>query len=264
MNRLFVTLVLFCAGAGLSGEAHAETFRWLNQEQDQALWARVHGALSRELAPDAEQQYKYLVRVGVYEDAALVVLGERDTPGTESFLDRFRAVTLDLRHGTTQPIGKDFFLFWRFSTLAHLDHSAPPEFVFTHEDCVECESKSRLSSFRYDPRHARWTLRAWPSAGTDLLIDGADMDSPADDYLYTCVHAIRDFTGDGLDDIAIWCRKVGQIHGSVTDTVFLYTTHGGRPQRRVPTGARRTKLQHAMCVGHETNSLCQGGSTHHQ
>jgi hypothetical protein len=272
---LFVCLIAPSLGAGLAIERTGEvsktqppqyarsTFHWVTQRQDPLLWSKVKAAFRQELSPgtyaahDIVYKYRYLLRIGAYRDSTLVLIGYRTDKNDPPEFDYFLAFTYDLRTSRkSQVTSPNGFWYWRLVGLAQIDRSPIPDVVFTHDDCIECEAKHRLSSFSFSPRDQEWKLRVWPQDGTDLLIGGASKDEPQEIYEYICLYAIRDFNGDRLKDVAIWCRERATIRGTEEDSVALYTTQGDTPTRVAPTGALLASIKRALCMKTPRSPLC--------
>jgi hypothetical protein len=238
-------------------------FQWITQPQDPVLWAKVQAAFRQELLPDRRtahgvaHEYKYILRIGAYRDSRLVLIGQRTKRDDPPEFDLFRAFTYDVGTSRKSRVGPSGgFWYWRLVTLAQVDRSPVPDVFFTHDDCIECEAKHRLSSFSYSAKDKKWKLRSWPPDGTDLLIGGASKDEPQEIYEYVCLYAIHDFNGDKLKDIAIWCRKRATVHGGENDTAALYTTQGRRPRRIAPTNTLLASIKKELCGRTPGSPLC--------
>ena len=79
-----------------------------------------------------------------------------------------------------------------------------------------------------------------------------------DAYTWACLHTLRDFTGDGLVDIAIWCRERDRATKANTDDIALYTTQGGRLTRLAPSGSLLQSIRKALCAKAPGSPLCSG------
>lgn len=77
---------------------------------------------------------------------------------------------------------------------------------------------------------------------------------------FICLHSVRNFNGDGLDDIAIWCRDRETIHGAETDSVFLYTMRGGTPARIAPEDPLLKSIKSELCRQTPGSPLCASGN----
>jgi hypothetical protein len=238
-------------------------FRWVTEQQNPGLWAKIKAAFHSELLPDpgttsgVAYGYKYVLRIGAFRDSRLVLIGQRSKRHDPPEFDFFVAFTYDI--GTsrkTKVAPSNRFWYWRFLTLARIDESPVPDVVFTHDDCIECEAKHRLSSFAYSSADKEWKLRTWPLDGTDLLIGGASKDDPQEIYEYTCLYTLHDFNGDELADIAIWCRERATIRGGEKDTVSLYTMQGGTPRRIAPANTLLASIKKELCMRTPGSSLC--------
>jgi hypothetical protein len=238
-------------------------FRWLDNGRDSALWNRVQTAFGQELEPDDPRkvpehyspiQYKYIYQIGVFRDAALVILGYKDTkdsPG-DAF---FNAYSFNLREGSKRAIAAEppqpptvypqADVLWEFNVvrLAQFDGSPTPDVVFTYASCTECEEERLLASFEYEPSGG-WTARQWNKVSglrdeSSLLLMATptpDDNAVSADYLFK----IKDWNGDGFDDVAVRRREVTQVSKRKQDTDDSTTIY---------------KAEKGVLVGHEiTNS----------
>jgi hypothetical protein len=219
-------------------------FRWLDSGRDSALWNRVQTAFGQELEPDdpaklkphqAAYDYKYLHQVGVFSDAAMVVVGHRLTkvgPGD----DWFNSYSYDLHSGIKKEIffePRDEYWdsdgLWGFSIvkLAQFEQSLTPDVVFTYDGCTECEADHFLASFKYDSDKG-WTARQWDNKNSLLLMEDP---TPDDDVLsFDYLFKIKDWNGDGLDEVAVRRRKVTPAAGGkqvIDDLTMLYKAENG-------------------------------------
>jgi hypothetical protein len=96
---LLISLVLTTSAQATQLEMHQTvgTFRWIHPNSDPKLWQQIESAFQEELAPDDAKsgqdnldvfRYKYLEKVGMLGDSALVIIGRRpakemtaETPG---------------------------------------------------------------------------------------------------------------------------------------------------------------------------------------
>jgi hypothetical protein len=111
-----------------------------------------------------------------------------------------------------------------------------------------------------------WELRQWSKEDGSGLMIGSDVQYGDDgSYHYDCLHAIADVIGEGLDDVAIRCRKSVQpdpekpLKRVKRDETLLYTAKDGKLARTVinKTSAYATKVQDALCATDPTSPLCQ-------
>jgi hypothetical protein len=229
-------------------ESDSQTqFRWLDSGRDSALWNRVQTAFAQELEPDDPRQvpehylptqYKYVQKVGVVRTAALVILGYKETKESPGY-DYFNAYSYDLRDGSKRPISFELprpanvwprsDVLWMFNVIkfAQFEQSAAPDVVFTYDGCTECEADHFLASFKYDSNKG-WTARQWDNDKSLLLMYDPEPDENAlsSDYLFK----IKDWNGDGFDEVAVRRRKVTQDirrKQVVDDSTMLYKAENG-------------------------------------
>src|SRR5260370_20948759 len=77
-------------------------FRWLNAHRDSEAWAQVRAAFRQELEPDdpaktapvVAERYKYVSRIGLFKNLAVVVIGQRETKESK-YGDYFLAYNFD-------------------------------------------------------------------------------------------------------------------------------------------------------------------------
>lgn len=229
-----------------------QSFRWLNRTKDARLWVRIQAAFATELKSDAMSgddssrrfAKKFIQRIGLYDSSALVIVGLQEPPSPQQ-TTLFEAYNYSLLAEKKGKIaGEDSENLWQLRILkqAKLEESPIPDIVFSYKDCWECESVTLLGSFLYSPKDSAWALRPWGSEEVNkkplsLEID-ADIDTGSiggvDVEIETkCAYRIADFNGDGLDDIADWCRvsyvQMDPPHKEISteNRVILFTLKGG-------------------------------------
>jgi hypothetical protein len=74
----------------------------------------------------------------------------------------------------------------------------PPDILFASSHCTECCPAYTINSFAADPARG-WFLRWEPHAGPPIDYVNGEFGGIA-------VFAIKDFTGDGVDDIGVWLQ----------------------------------------------------------
>jgi hypothetical protein len=273
----FAWLLLF-AGSALPGLANEDApfsgkagsgFMWVEPEQDRPLWSKVEEAFRQELSPDPPTApgshemvcgYKFVHRIGVCNDSALVLIAARGERSDPPELDGFRVFTYDFRTSRKSRVTPhNGFMYWRFAGLVRIDSSSVPDVLFTHDQCVECEGAYYLSSFRFDAKDNEWKLRIWPHDGADLLIGGANKDHPQKIFEYICLYSLQDFNGDRLNDIAICCRERETITGAEKDNVVLYTNQRGVPAEINPEAVLLKTIKGELCRQTPASPLCASG-----
>jgi hypothetical protein len=226
---------------------NADQFRWLNSTRDFQLWNRVLVALHQELEPDdprkvppqyAATQYKYIYKIGVFRTAALVIIGYRETKDSPGY-DYFKAYSYDLRDGSKRAIAiepptppgtypvSDALSQFEVTKLAHFDRLPAPDVVFTYDSCSECEAEHFMASFEYEPGLG-WTARQWDKAYTLYL----EADPEPDDNIVSAhyLFKVKDWNGDGLDEVAVRRREVNQVTKrgqKIDDSTTMYKAENG-------------------------------------
>ena len=276
------------------------TFHWIDSRQDVALWTRVQSAFRNELAPDKAEPdtltfaYKYLKRVGISNNSALVILGYRvrehpapDEQGEEYFL----AFNYDLVSGSLSKIVNPehpdldalYMWHWKFARLARFETSPVPDVVFTYLTCWECEAEKIRGALHYDSTTHAWQIRAWGSGKPEwwmisigLVVD-ADVSDEGNTASYDCLYRILDLNGHGFDDVAIRCKQVNehdQGKVEINDSTVLYTLKGDRftgdlvtsedQRRRIWSQLCRTNPRNKLCMADSPNSGGQGDPARHR
>jgi hypothetical protein len=252
-------------------ESNSQTeFRWLDKGRDSAFWNRVQTAFSPELEPDDPRgvpehylptQYKYVHQIGVFRTAALVILGYKETKDGPGY-DYFNGYSYDLRDGSKRPISFELpkpanvwpksDVLWMFNVikLAHFDPSPAADVVFTYDGCTECEADHYLASFKYDSRDG-WTARQWDNKNSLLLMEDPTPDDNAVSFDY--LFKIKDWNGDGLDEVAVRRREVtpaSRGKQSVDDSTTLYKAENGTLVGHATLDAKlREAINAELCSG---------------
>lgn len=242
-----------------------EHFRWLDRTRDSQVWNGVLVALHQELEPDDPQkvpphyvatQYKYIYKIGVFRTAALVIIGYRETKESPGY-SYFNAYSYDLRDGSKRAIATEppeppsvypqSDVLWLFDVvkLAHFDGSPAPDVVFTYDSCTECEAEHFMASFEYELGKG-WTARRWDKAHSLYLESDPEPDDSvvSADYLLK----IKDWNGDGFDDLVVRRREVSQVakrSQKLDDSTTMYKAENGTlvghaitdPKEREPINA---------------------------
>jgi len=256
-----------------SAAAQQPQFRWLNASADAVVLEHVQTAFSSELTPDNDPQshtvqmtVKFIERVGLRANAALVVLGEKESK-TDPFTI-YRAFSFDLQTKAKSPVrstGAEWFWMWRVEKVTHLTSANDTDIVFQFLSCTECESERLLAVVHYAVNTGTWELRQWSMEDGAGMMIGSDVQYGDDGfYHYDCLHAIADVTGDGLDDVAIRCRESVQpdpekpLKRVKRDETLLYTSRDGKLARVAidKTSARATSIQGVLCATNPSSPLC--------
>lgn len=278
------TILLFMCGCQQSQPnpvvnqtAGQDQFRWLDSSRDSQVWNRVLFALHQELEPDDPEkvpphyvatQYKYIYKIGVFRTTALVIIGYRETKDSPGY-DYFNAYSYDLSDGSkraivTEPLRpsgtypqSDVLKLFEVTKLAHFDRLPAPDVVFTYDSCAECEAEHFMASFEYKPGNG-WTARPWDKAYS-LYLQGDP--SPGDgvvsaDYLFK----IRDWNGDGFDDVAVRRREITQQakrRQKVDDSTTIYEAENGTLVAHAITDPSERERINAELCGDSKLSFCK-------
>lgn len=256
---------------------NTDQFRWLDRTRDFQVWNRVLVALHQELEPDDPQkvpphyvatQYKYIYKIGMFRTAALVIIGYRETKDSPGY-DYFNAYSYDLRDGSKRAIVTEpprppgtypeSDVLWQFDVIksAHFDRLPAPDVVFTYDSCSECEAEHFMASFEYELGKG-WTARQWNKAYS-LYLEGDP--SPGDnvvsaDYLFK----IKDWNGDGFDDVAVRRREVTQVakrSQKIDDSTTIYKAENGALIGHAITDPKeRERINAELCSGSKV-SFCK-------
>ena len=256
-----------------SAAGQQSQFRWLNASADAVMLEHVQAAFSSELTPDNDSQshtvpmtVKFIERVGLRGNAALVILGEKESK-TDPFTI-YRAFSFDLQTKAKSPVrsaGAEWFWMWRVEKVTHLTSKDDTDIVFQFLTCTECESERLLAVVHYAVNTGTWELRQWSKEDGAGLMIGSDVQYGDDGfYHYDCLHGIADVTGDGLDDVAIRCRESVQpdperpLKRVKRDETLLYTSRDGKLARVVidKTSTKATSVQDVLCATNPSSPLC--------
>jgi hypothetical protein len=238
------------------------TTTWVSQKQDPTLWSRVTNVLSAELAPDdptliaphyVALRYKYLDRVATIDDVALVLMRMRERKNDVPRYDVFAAYSVELKSGSIHLLGK--FVFWHFVRWARLERGAAPDALFRYDSCYECEAQTFLASFSFDEMQRIWKIREWPEDGPKILVRADN--EPDEEFYTTCVFGVRDFTNDGIDDIATWCREVNVKTKKTTTAHTIYTVSSAGSERRTVASTDARRLEMELCRQNPRAALCK-------
>ncbi|MGH9437317.1 MAG: hypothetical protein ACRD22_05315 [Terriglobia bacterium] len=257
---------------------NTDQFRWLDRTRDSQVWNRVLVALHQELEPDDPQkvpphyvatQYKYIYKIGLFRTAALVIVGYRETKDSPDY-DYFNAYSYDLRDGSKRAIAAEpptppsvyprSDVLWLFEVikLAQFDRSPAPDVVFTYDSCTECEAEHFMASFEYEPGKG-WAARQWDKAYS-LDLEG---DPEPDDNVVSadCLFKIKDWNGDGFDDVAVRRREVTQVakrSQKIDDSTTMYKAENGAFVGHAITDPKeRERINAELCSGSKL-SFCKG------
>jgi hypothetical protein len=248
-----------------------DSFTWIERGEYAQIYQEIEKTFSDELLPDIPEKekpcvpsfHKYIARIGAFRNSFIVLIGYRERENDPKEYDLFRAFSYDRisrRKDEIQPEGA--FFQWTFVGLAAFEPSVTPDVVFEYDDCVECESVRLLSSFMFDKKEKKWKIRIWQDHDSALMIerhrqpdDGPSI--PNDFWVYDCLHTIADINSDGFADIAIRCRKRGEITKITTDETILHTIRKGVAKKiRVRDKKKIEQINTVLCKG-QRSPLCK-------
>jgi hypothetical protein len=232
---------------------------------------RAFDLISKELRPDDPAKvapvlpysYKYIYRVAVYQDSALVLVDHLETKGTK-YPGYYSAFHYDLKSHARKPVkGAEAVSVFKFVRFANLDPGIPPDIVFTWMTCTECEASQVLSTFHYDSVSRQWVLRRWETR-KDIWwtsdfgpVIWSDI-SASDTISFECLHGF--VRGDGDLAFGIRCREVSETEGSkrkITDITAKYSFKRAESKLEIVTGGNKTRLLNELCEGSPKNKLCR-------
>ena len=261
---VLLTLTACCSSAAQNAPSSPTSFHWLDAGKDAALYERIKAAFADELKPDdpervkpvVAQLYKKISRIGVFETSALVLIAERETPGS-TYGDYFVAFNYDLKSGKKEPFEKGFMV-WKFKKLVRLESSKMPDIVFTYLSCTECEASYLLGSLRFDSTDGTWKIRRWGEKDDAIMI-GSDtvVGTEEGEYYYDCLFKFADFNGDGFDDLAVRCLAIGEKGKILDDTTTIYTVQHAQPQVIAIKDPRQlATVREKLCADVKKSKLC--------
>jgi hypothetical protein len=251
----FACTLQFAIPICANGQTHSEqntpipAFRWIDSQRDRVVWDKIKSAFGDELKPDEPDPdtltygFKYLNRVGVFNNSAIVIVGYRTKEhfnGDEYVGEHCLAFNYDLATGAVSkvidPAGTDALYMWRwnFVKLARFEPTPLPDVVFTYLTCSECEPEKMLAALHYDPSNREWQIRQWGDGNLQWWMSRVGLVVQIDrsftsDLSYDCLYGFLSLNHDGLEDVAIRCREVsedekGKRH--VDDATALFSFKG--------------------------------------
>jgi hypothetical protein len=262
---------LVCTGAISAHAQSADSVKWIREKENAALWASIRTDFHDELQPDDPAKvapvmaysYKYIYRVALYQHSALVLVGHRETEGS-NYPGYYSAFNYDVESHARRPIkGVEVVSEFKFVDFVRLDAATPPDIFFTWLTCTECEASKVLSAFHYDAGKREWSLRNW-EANKDIWwtsesgpVVWSDV-SASDTISFDCVHGFF----RRIPEIAfgIRCREVAESEAgkrTTTDTTALYSFRGPDSRLQVLNGEKKTKLLSQLCEASPRNKLCK-------
>lgn len=281
-----IYLILLAMVPGLAGararqstEETPTTFRWIHANSDPQIWEEILQKFNEELtlgkATSEELAvrnygYKYIQKVGLFDHAALVVVGAR--PSKEITEENkwnvaYSAFNFDLATGKKSAIEHAGWLWqWKFVKLAKFGPTAAPDVTFTYLTCTECEPDSMFSSFYYDAGKAAWQMRPWGD-GKDLwwtaadgLVVELDIIGDGDETFFDCVYGILNSQDSSYQNMAMRCKEFTETDSgqtNVSDNTVLYGLSDGEfKARHVTAPAEIFQLTLQMCKPGVKSFLC--------
>ena len=274
MKTILLALVLAVFARAVAQQSE---FMWVTGTNRAALLGEVKAAFSSDLTADrydpqshtVPMTVKFIERVGIRGNSALVIIGERGNK-TDPYAV-YRAFMFDLRTKTKMPVrskGVEWMWMWRLEKVAHLTAADDTDVIFQFLDCTECEATRLLASFHYIPSTG-WEVRQWSKEDGAAIVIGSDPQFGDDGlYRYNCLHAVTDVTGSGLDEVAVRCKEwlqpdMGKSFKRLTsDKTVLYTAKQGRLARIIigKSSEMSHSVQQALCATKPTSPLCRRSS----
>lgn len=267
----------FCIWATfLSHAQSADSVKWVSEKDNGMLWAAIRTDFHEELQPDdpvkvapvMAYSYKYVYRVAVYQNSALVIVGHLETKDSK-YPGYYSAFNYSVESHTRTAIkGAEVFSLFKFLKFASLDAKLPTDILFTWMTCTECEASQVLSAFHYDPSAPGWTLRNWENkkdiwwtteAGPVIWSDV----SASDTISFECLHGFLQDNGEVA--FAIRCRAIAEPEGGkreTTDLTAKYSFSGSESKLEIMSGHNKTTILKALCEKSPKNKLCKDSSVH--
>ncbi len=146
--------------------------------------------------------------------------------------------------------------------MAHFDRSSAPDVVFTYSSCVECEAEYFLASFEYEPGKG-WVARQWDKAYNLYL----EADPEPDDNVVSAhyLFKIRDWSGDGFDDVALRRREVTKVakrRQETDDSTTIYKVENGTFVGHTITDPKEREEINAELCNDSKLSFCKEPPAH--
>ncbi len=235
--------------AAISGDI-TSPFRWIHEESDAQAWQQIQVAFADELAPDVPKQgddgldvyrYKYFQKIGVVNDSALVIIGQRpakEVAKGNEWNEYFSAYDFNLVTQKKSPIEHANVMWkWKFIKLAKFGPSSVPDVTFTYYNCTECEPANIFASLYFDAAKPAWQIRYWGDGKDfwwitkDGLVVDADLAASEETLSFDCIYGILDLSGNGFQNLAIRCKEVTLVEqgrANVHDSTTVFGLVGGQ------------------------------------
>jgi len=265
---------LLCAWAISAQAQSADSVRWIGEKENAAVWANIRADFLDELRPDdpvkvapvLAYSYKYIYRIALYQDLALVIVAHLESEGSK-YPGYYSVFNYDLKSHTRRAIkGVEVISVFKFVDFVRLDAVAPPDIFFTWLTCTECEASKVLSAFHYDADKREWSLRTWDAdkniwwTSESGPVIWSDV-SASDTISFDCVHG---FLGTAPERaFGIRCRAVTESEEgkrSITDITGQYTFRGPSSRLEIVNGEKKTRLLSELCEASPKNKLCKSAA----
>lgn len=268
------------ANAPQSATETPGTFRWIHANSDPQIWEQILKKFNEELTPDRASPekdpsdvytYKFIQKVGVFNDSALVIVGHR--PTKEVTKDKewnvaYSAFNFDLVTGQKSTIEHAEWLWqWKFVKLVNFGPNTAPDVTFTYLTCTECEPDIMFSSFSYDAAKTAWQTRPWGNGkeiwwATNVgLVTEVDIIGDGDLTFFDCVYGILDSQDPRFQDLAMRCKEFRETEpgkSKVMDNTVLYSLSDGRFRaRNVTDTSEIAALTRQICKPSLRSLLCR-------
>jgi hypothetical protein len=285
--RFLVVYALFVFGFAVfpmpvscqRGDTGVSEFRWIHPDTDPKLWQEIMSAFRDELAPDQSQRglpddyiyrYKYLQKVGVLRNSALVIIGHQPARQltNDNSWDFFSSVyNFDLAtHRKSVVDHGDLLWQWKFRSLATFGPSQIPDITFNFLTCTECEPDTMFNSLYYEETISGWRLRVWGDgktewwAASDGLVVDSDLSATDGAISYDCAYGAIPSGQNGYQDLAIRCKfvSIGDDNKvKIDDATLLYSSVGGEFKAEpITDAAQSATLTHEICKQKSRSLLC--------
>lgn len=252
-------------------------FRWIDAKTDAKTLARVQDSFRDELTPDAAQEgpdayeYKYIDRVGLLNNHALVIVGHQNTKTPnkgDQNLQYSTAFNFNIDTREKSKISQTEWMWnWKYMRLAHFQSMTSPDVLFTYFTCSECEPDRMLNALYYDSRTEQWLEREWGD-GKDLwwtaadgLVVGVDIYGGTDTVSFNCLYGVITPKNGGLDSLAIRCKEVtlnDDESAKINDSTVLYHwTNGKFSHTAIADEQERVELTNTLCRTSTASLFCK-------
>jgi hypothetical protein len=235
---LFVLIVAVIAPASLLRAQQApEGFHWIDfhaaGDQDVVVW------VTRSLAGE---NWTAIREIGVEYDAALVITTLRATPQSATNADTFTVWTASLTTHAFAPLLKGVNL--RLQDWMLFADGRPRELAAFYDNCVECESSTFFTAFRYDIAQHAWAAR-WMSG--DHAAPVWTTNTPAKIALTQVYSVLAE--PNGREFLASWRHFDYGKEKPLDDFIYVYDTDAlnGQDRTQLLTGKQAADMKLRLC-----------------